>query len=49
VCLVDAKIGSLVEIGMMWRKNWKFVFVEKFWCDGKIGSLKKNFGTKQEH
>jgi hypothetical protein len=45
--LVHAKIGSLVEIGIMWWKSWKFVCVGKFWCDGKIGSLKKKkFGTK---
>jgi hypothetical protein len=47
MCLVHAKIGSLVEIGMMWWKSWKFICVEKFWYDGKVGSLKKKFGTKQ--
>ena len=46
LCLVHTKIGSLVEIGTMWRKSWKFVCVGKYWCDGKVGSLKKNFGTK---
>jgi hypothetical protein len=55
VCLVHAKIGSLVEIGTMWWKSWKFmcvgkfIYVEKFWCDGKVESLKKKFGTKQGH
>ena len=29
LCLVHAKIGSLVEIGMMWRKSLKFTCVEK--------------------
>ncbi len=23
--------------------------VGKFWCDGKVGSLKKNFGSKLGH
>ena len=47
VCLVHAKIGSLVEIGTMWWKSWKFMWVGNFWCDGKVGSLKKKFRTKQ--
>ena len=46
VCLVHSKIESLVEIGTMWQKSWKFMCVEKFWCDEKIESLKKKFGTK---
>ncbi len=46
MCLVHAKIGSLVEIETMWQKSWKFMCVRKFWCDGKVGSLKKKFGTK---
>jgi hypothetical protein len=28
------------------EKSWKFICVEKFLCDGKVGSLKKKFGTK---
>ena len=48
ICLVHTKIENLVEIETMWRKNWKFVCVGKFWCDEKIGILrKKNFETKQ--
>ena len=46
VCLVHAKIESLVENGTMWWKSWKFMCVGKFWCDGKVGSLKKKFVTK---
>ena len=46
LCLVHTKIESLVEIETMWRKSWKFMCVEKFWCDRKVKSLKKNFGTK---
>ena len=45
MCLVHAKIGSLVEIETMWWKSWKFMCVEKFWCNGKVESLKKKFGT----
>ena len=30
LCLVHTKIGSLVEIGTMLRKVWKFMCVEKF-------------------
>ena len=47
VCLVHVKIGSLVKIETMWRKSWKFMCVEKFWCNEKVESLKKKFGTKQ--
>jgi hypothetical protein len=46
VCLVHGKIESLVEIGTMWQKSWKFMCVGKFWCDGKVESLKKKFRTK---
>jgi hypothetical protein len=46
VCLVHSKIESLIEIGIMWWKSWKFMCVGKFWCDEKIKSLKKNFETK---
>ena len=48
-CLVHVKIRSLVKIKTMWRKSWKFVCVEKFWCDKKVGSLKKKFVTKLDH
>ncbi len=46
VCLVHAKIRSLVE-NTMWWKNWKFMCVGKFSCDEKIESLKKKIRTKQ--
>ena len=46
LCLVRTKIENLVEIGTIWWKSWKFVYVGNFWCDGKVGSLKKNFVTK---
>ena len=46
VCLVYIKIGSLVKIETMWQKSWKFVYIGKFWCDEKVESLKKYFGTK---
>ncbi len=42
----NTKIESLIEIGTMWRKSWKFMCVGKFWCDGKVESLKKIFETK---
>ena len=42
VCLVHAKIKSLVEIGTMWQKSWKFMCVGKFWCDGKVGIWRKS-------
>ena len=47
VCLVHVKIKSLVEVKTMWRKSWKFMCIEKFWCNRKVESLKKKFGTKQ--
>ena len=47
MCLVHAKIRSLIEIITMWWKGWKFVCV-KFWCDEKIGNLKKKLGSKPD-
>ena len=41
VYLVHTKIRSLVKIETMWRKRWKFMCIRKFWCDGKVRSLKK--------
>ena len=46
LCLVHVKIESLVEIETMCWKSWKLMCVGKFWCDEKVGSLKKYFGTK---
>jgi hypothetical protein len=42
VCLVHAKIGSLVEIEMMWRKSWKFMCVGKFWVMEKLKIWRKS-------
>jgi hypothetical protein len=46
VCSVHAKIKSLVKIRTMWWKSWKVMCAGKFWCDRKVKSLKKKFGTK---
>ena len=45
---IRAKIKSLIEIETMWRRNWKFVCVGKFWYDEKVKNLNKKLGTKPD-